>query len=76
MGTLIWLWLVGWRTLPIYGVDFGWGKEVYMIPATHDFDEDFVLLPGPDGDGSLLVVLGLQVGHVDAFKKHFYEDIE
>jgi len=47
-----------------------------MIPATHDFDEDFVLLPGPDGDGSLLVVLGLQVGHVDAFKKHFYEDIE
>ncbi|TKY54545.1 Spermidine hydroxycinnamoyl transferase [Spatholobus suberectus] len=67
--------VVSWLTLPIYGIDFGWGNEVYMGPATHDFDGDFVLLPGPDGDGSLLVALGLQVVHMDAFKKHFYEHI-
>ncbi|CAJ1941772.1 unnamed protein product [Sphenostylis stenocarpa] len=68
--------VVSWLTLPIYGVDFGWGKEVYMGPGTHDFDGDSLLLPGPDGDGSLLLALCLQEVHMDAFKKHFYEDIE
>ncbi|TKY54546.1 Spermidine hydroxycinnamoyl transferase [Spatholobus suberectus] len=67
--------VVSWLTLPIYGVDFGWGKEVYMGPGTHDFDGDSLLLPGPDGDGSLVLALCLQVVHMDAFKKHFYEDI-
>ncbi|KAL2338666.1 hypothetical protein Fmac_013112 [Flemingia macrophylla] len=68
--------VVSWLTLPMFGMDFGWGKEVLMVPATHDFDGDFMLLPGPHGDGSLLVALGLQLAHVDAFKKHFYLDIE
>ncbi|XP_027333546.1 spermidine hydroxycinnamoyl transferase [Abrus precatorius] len=67
--------VVSWLTLPIYGLDFGWGKEVYMGPGTHDFDGDSLLLPGPDGDGSLLVALCLQVAHMDEFKKHFYQDI-
>ncbi|RDX76205.1 Spermidine hydroxycinnamoyl transferase, partial [Mucuna pruriens] len=67
--------LVSWLTMPMFGIDFGWGKEVYFGPAKHDFDGDFVLLPGSDGDGSLLVALGLQLQHMDAFKKHFYQDI-
>ncbi|KAL2338667.1 hypothetical protein Fmac_013113 [Flemingia macrophylla] len=67
--------VVSWLTLPIYGVDFGWGKELYMGPGTHDFDGDSLLLPGPDGDGSLLLALCLQVDHMDAFKNHFYQDI-
>ncbi|KAK7329762.1 hypothetical protein VNO77_23941 [Canavalia gladiata] len=67
--------VVSWLTLPIYGIDFGWGKEVYMGPGSHDFDGDSLLLPGPDGDGSLLIALCLQVVHMDAFKNHFYEDI-
>ncbi|KAK7291875.1 hypothetical protein RIF29_07375 [Crotalaria pallida] len=67
--------VVSWLTLPIYGLDFGWGKEVYMGPGTHDFDGDSLLLPGPDGDGSLVVAICLQVVHMEAFKKHFYEDI-
>ncbi|BAT76760.1 hypothetical protein LR48_Vigan627s002300 [Vigna angularis] len=67
--------VVSWLRLPFYGIDFGWGKEVLMSPATHDFDGDFVLLPDPDEDGSILVCIGLQVLHLDAFKKHFYEDL-
>ncbi|XP_020225697.1 spermidine hydroxycinnamoyl transferase [Cajanus cajan] len=67
--------VVSWLSLPIYGLDFGWGKEVYMGPGTHDFDGDSLLLPGPDGDGSLLLALCLQVLHMDAFKNHFYQDI-
>jgi len=74
--------VVSWLTLPIHGVDFGWGKELYMgpgthmSPGTHASDGESFLLPGPDGDGSLVLALCLQVVHMDAFKKHFYEDIE
>ncbi|KAJ8747338.1 hypothetical protein K2173_013161 [Erythroxylum novogranatense] len=35
--------VVSWVTLPIYGLDFGWGKEVYMGPGTHNFDGDSLL---------------------------------
>ncbi|XP_004507883.1 spermidine hydroxycinnamoyl transferase [Cicer arietinum] len=67
--------VVSWLTLPIYGLDFGWGKEVYMGPGTHELDGDSLLLPGPDNDGSLLVAICLQEAHMDAFKRHFHQDI-
>jgi len=73
--------VVSWLTLPVYGVDFGWGKELYMCPGTHmspethSSDGESFLLPGPDGDGSFVLSICLQVVHMDAFKKHFYEDI-
>ncbi|BFG14512.1 hypothetical protein CerSpe_007860 [Prunus speciosa] len=67
--------VVSWSTLPIYGLDFGWGKEIYMGSGTYDFDGESFLLPSPDGDGSMVLTLCLQVAHMDAFKKHFYEDI-
>ncbi|KAL6178584.1 hypothetical protein ACLB2K_050102 [Fragaria x ananassa] len=67
--------VVSWITLPIYGLDFGWGKEIYMGPGTHDFDGDSLILPSSDGDDSVVVALCLQVAHMDAFKKHFYEDL-
>lgn len=57
------------------GLILGGGKEVYMGPGTHDFDGDSLLLPGPDGNGSMLVAICLQEVHMDAFKKHFYQDI-
>ncbi|KAI4379831.1 hypothetical protein MLD38_006077 [Melastoma candidum] len=67
--------VVSWMTLPIYGVDFGWGREVYMGPGNHDFDGDSLVLSGPKGDGSVVVALCLQVQHMDDFKKFFYQDI-
>ncbi|PON33415.1 Transferase [Parasponia andersonii] len=70
--------VVSWLRLPLYGLDFGWGKEVDMSLGAHDtdFDGDFVLLQNPGSDdGSLIVSLRLQVPHMDSFKKHFYADI-
>jgi shikimate O-hydroxycinnamoyltransferase len=67
--------VVSWLTLPIYGIDFGWGKEIYVKPGAHDCDGDSIVLQTPNGDGSLMVFLCLQVAHMDAFKRHFYEDI-
>ncbi|KAF4353476.1 hypothetical protein G4B88_016460 [Cannabis sativa] len=74
--------VVSWLRLPLYGLDFGWGKEVGMsIETSNDIDGEFVLLQNPSsGDnneetGSLIVSVCLQVQHMDSFKKHFYADI-
>ncbi|CAK8564109.1 unnamed protein product [Lathyrus sativus] len=67
--------VVSWLTLPIYGLDFGWGKEVHMGPGTHEIDGDSLLLPSHEDDGSLSVAICLQEVYMDAFKRHFYEDI-
>ncbi|EOA29556.1 hypothetical protein CARUB_v10015907mg [Capsella rubella] len=67
--------LVSWLTLPMYGLDFGWGKEFYTGPGTHDFDGDSLILPDQNEDGSVILATCLQVAHMEAFKKHFYEDI-
>ncbi|XP_058775208.1 spermidine hydroxycinnamoyl transferase, partial [Vicia villosa] len=67
--------VVSWLTLPIHGLDFGWGKEIYMGPGTHEIDGDTLLLPSHDDDGSLSVAICLQEVYMGAFKRHFYEDI-
>ncbi|XP_059285617.1 spermidine hydroxycinnamoyl transferase-like, partial [Lycium ferocissimum] len=68
--------VISWISLPLLGLDFGWGKEIHMSPGTHEYDGDCVILPGSEGDGSLTVAIILQDAHVEAFKKFFYEDIE
>ncbi|KAH7855719.1 hypothetical protein Vadar_028089 [Vaccinium darrowii] len=61
--------------LPQKGVDFGWGKEIHMGPGSVAFDGKSFIMDGPNEDGSLIVALRLQVGHMDALKELFYEDI-
>ncbi|KAJ9689048.1 hypothetical protein PVL29_014610 [Vitis rotundifolia] len=67
--------VTSWARLPLYGVDFGWGQEIYMGPGALGFDGKVFVLPSRGQDGSFLVVLRLQVRHIDAFQKFFYEDI-
>ncbi|KAJ4876942.1 Spermidine hydroxycinnamoyl transferase [Raphanus sativus] len=67
--------LVSWLTLPMYGLDYGWGQEVYMGPGTNDLDGNSLLLLDKNEDGSLILATCQQVAHMEAFKKHFYEDI-
>ncbi|KAA8522689.1 hypothetical protein F0562_009149 [Nyssa sinensis] len=67
--------VTSWLSLPIYGLDFGWGKEIYMGPGAHDSDGGSLILPDREEDGSLMIALCLQMVHMDAFKKFFYEDI-
>lgn len=65
--------VMSWMGLPVYGLDFGWGKEIHMDPGTHEhFDGESTILSDPKGDGSLLVKVNLQVEHMDIFKDHFY----
>lgn len=60
--------VVSWLSLPMYGVDFGWGKEAYIGPGDVDGETSF-LVPCPSGDGSVIVALCLQAQHLDSFKK-------
>ncbi|KAI5659302.1 hypothetical protein M9H77_28095 [Catharanthus roseus] len=67
--------VISWLRLPLYDLDFGWGKEVYMSPGTHESDGDCLIIPGHEGDGSLALALCLQDSHIQDFNKFFYEDI-
>ncbi|CAL1367009.1 unnamed protein product [Linum trigynum] len=66
--------VISWLRLPMVGLDFGFGKEVYM-GSTHEFDGDTMLLPSRDGDGAIVVAICLRVDHMEAFKRCFYGDI-
>ncbi|KAH7861066.1 hypothetical protein Vadar_021228 [Vaccinium darrowii] len=67
--------ITSWIRLPLFGVDFGWGKEIHMGPGTIGYDGKSFILPSRDEDGSFDVPFRLQVEHMDAFKKFFYEHI-
>ncbi|KAF5746004.1 putative Anthranilate N-benzoyltransferase protein [Tripterygium wilfordii] len=67
--------VVSLLTLPVYGKDFGFGKEICVRPGSYDFDGDTVIIPSAEGDGSVIVALCLQSGHMDAFKMYFYQDM-
>ncbi|KAL7237641.1 hypothetical protein ACSBR2_003862 [Camellia fascicularis] len=67
--------ITSWIGLPLKNVDFGWGKEIYMGPATVAFDGKCFIFSGRDGDGSLTIAMRLQVAHMDALKEFFYKDI-
>ncbi|KAF7154446.1 hypothetical protein RHSIM_Rhsim01G0026800 [Rhododendron simsii] len=67
--------VTSWIGLPLCGVDFGWGKEIYMGPGTVGFDGKSFIFPSRDEDGSLDAPFRLRVEHMDAFKKFFYENI-
>lgn len=69
--------VISWITLPMYGIDFGWGKEVFTGPGTNDAEDgDFLILRGEEGGGSLIVAVCLQVRHMEDFKRVFYQSIE
>ncbi|GAA0165301.1 acetyltransferase [Lithospermum erythrorhizon] len=67
--------ITSWMGLAMFGADWGWGKEIYIGPAAVGMDGKFFILPTPDGDGSLYVLIRLQVEHMEAFLKYFYEDV-
>ncbi|XP_071930536.1 hydroxycinnamoyl-CoA:piscidic acid hydroxycinnamoyltransferase-like [Coffea arabica] len=67
--------VTSWVGLGLYKADFGWGNEIFMTPGSVGYDGKLFIIPSPNGDGSFFIPLRLQVEHINAFKKHFYEDI-
>ncbi|KAL8040880.1 hypothetical protein ABFX02_10G129000 [Erythranthe guttata] len=67
--------IISWTALPLYGADFGWGKEIHMGPGSMGFDGKTFLIPSHEGDGSFNIAIWLQEEHISAFKKCLYNDI-
>ncbi|GFP94804.1 spermidine hydroxycinnamoyl transferase [Phtheirospermum japonicum] len=67
--------IISWTALPLYGADFGWGKEIHMGPGSMGFDGKTFIIPSHDGDGSFNIAIWLQEEYMGAFKKCFYDDI-
>ncbi|XP_058111560.1 shikimate O-hydroxycinnamoyltransferase-like [Magnolia sinica] len=60
-----------WIGLPMYDADFGWGPPIHMGPAALGYEGKAFLMPTPEGDGSLLLAIRLQVAHMKTFMDSF-----
>ncbi|XP_073062496.1 spermidine hydroxycinnamoyl transferase-like [Primulina eburnea] len=67
--------IISWTALPLYGTDFGWGKEIHMGPGPMGFDGKTFIIPSHNGDGSFNIAIWLQEEHMQEFKKCFYDQI-
>lgn len=70
------LWVISWQGLPIYDADFGWGRPAFMSRACLQFSGLVYLVPGPDGDGRLDVVVAMEPKSLARFKELLYEDLK
>ncbi|KAL8161678.1 hypothetical protein V2J09_013167 [Rumex salicifolius] len=66
--------MISWMNLSINGLDFGWGNEAHMASSPQALEGVASLLPGKE-EGSVLVVMCLQVAHVDKFKDYFFTEL-
>ncbi|PWA37760.1 transferase, Chloramphenicol acetyltransferase-like domain protein [Artemisia annua] len=65
--------IFSWLGIPFEGLDFGWGKSIYMGPAAINVDGKSIVSSCEGEDGSLSVALGFQMAHVENLKKYFYQ---
>ncbi|KAJ3681635.1 hypothetical protein LUZ60_014208 [Juncus effusus] len=61
-----------WLTFPLYGVDFGMGKQYYYMPTYFAVEGVLFLLPSELGDGSVDALVWLFKKNLDAFKMCCY----
>ncbi|KAL8138198.1 hypothetical protein V2J09_004199 [Rumex salicifolius] len=64
--------VISWLSMPLYGLDFGWGSEIHVSPGTHNYNGLSLVLPARQA-GDVIVFVSLQVAHVHMFKQHFYD---
>ncbi|KAF5806945.1 putative quinate O-hydroxycinnamoyltransferase [Helianthus annuus] len=62
-----------WARLPFHDVDFGWGRPIFMGPGGVNVEGIATMLPSPINDGSLSIVITLQVDQMKLFKKFLYD---
>ncbi|XP_066357157.1 putrescine hydroxycinnamoyltransferase 1-like [Miscanthus floridulus] len=67
--------VVSWIGLPIYDVDFGWGRPSFVSRALLDQSNLLYLVSSPDDDGRLNVTVSMEPQALSRFKKLFYEGL-
>ncbi|GJV25124.1 putative reverse transcriptase domain-containing protein [Tanacetum coccineum] len=62
-----------WTRLPVYDVDFGWGRPMSVTPAFIPIDGFILVLPSSINDGNMLIVASLQAQHMKLFRKFLHD---
>ncbi|KAI7737034.1 hypothetical protein M8C21_007534 [Ambrosia artemisiifolia] len=64
--------IVSWGRLGIHDADFGWGRPVFMGPLRVRYEGMCFVLPSPIDDGSLSIIIRLEVEQMMLFSNLFY----
>ncbi|KAK1418407.1 hypothetical protein QVD17_27551 [Tagetes erecta] len=62
-----------WTRLPIYESDFGWGRPIFMGPASILYEGTIYIIPSPSGDRSVALAVCLDPDHMALFKECLYD---
>ncbi|KAK9078840.1 hypothetical protein SSX86_002898 [Deinandra increscens subsp. villosa] len=62
-----------WTRLPVYDADFGWGRPIFMGPATILYEGTIYVLPSPNKDRSMSLAVCLDAKEQPLFEKYLYE---
>lgn len=62
-----------WTRLPLYESDFGWGKPIFMGPASILYEGTIYIIPNPNDDRALKLAVCLDSEHMSLFKKYLYD---
>lgn len=65
--------IVSWIRLPTYDADFGWGRPMFMGPASVAFEGMAYIMRTSDNDGSLAIIICLEAPHMQLFQKYLYD---
>ncbi|ONK68961.1 uncharacterized protein A4U43_C05F17840 [Asparagus officinalis] len=68
--------VISWLGMPIYEVDFGWGKPEFMTRANMFCGGVGYILDSPGGSGDVSVVMAMEIENMEGFKKAFYQGFE
>ncbi|ONK68963.1 uncharacterized protein A4U43_C05F17860 [Asparagus officinalis] len=68
--------VISWLGMPIYEVDFGWGKPEFMRRANMFCGGVGYIMDGPGGSGDVSVVMAMETENMEGFKKAFYQGFD
>lgn len=61
-----------WTRLPIYESNFGWGRPIFMGPASILYEGTVYIIPSPSGDRSVSLAVCL-ADHMALFEEYLYD---
>ncbi|KAL8243518.1 hypothetical protein R6Q59_009776 [Mikania micrantha] len=64
--------IISWVRLPIHDADFGWGRPIHTGPTWIPLEGLCFVLPSPTNDGSLSIIIVLEVEQMKVFSNLLY----